>query len=98
MLRNITIRHSILLAFILIGGCNTLSTNIKNTKKELIGTNIDDLYNRWGAPATSSPLPSSKGSIYVWNRGGCKNNVTANNAGTITNYTATGNCSYLQWD
>ena len=99
MLRDKILRYSFFLyTLVLISGCTTLSTNNENTKKELIGTNIDDLYNKWGAPSTSTPLPSAKGAIYVWNRGGCKNNVTADNGGTITNFTASGNCSYLQWD
>ena len=81
----------------LLSGCNTLSGDIKETKDEIIGTNIDTLFSKWGVPTMSVPMQSSKGTVYTWDRGGCNNNVTANSQGTITDYTATGNCSYIQW-
>lgn len=78
-------------------GCNTLSGNIKETKNEIIGTNIDTLFSKWGVPTMSVPMKSTKGAVYTWDRGGCNNNVTANKEGVITNYTATGSCDYIQW-
>ncbi len=98
MLINKIIRLPIYLLIVAsMNSCTTLSSNIEDTKKEIIGTNIDSLYTEWGAPSTSASLPSLKGMVYVWDRGGCKNNVTTDNTGIITNYSATGNCSFIQW-
>ena len=80
----------------LIISCTTLPTSIENRKKEMVGRNIDDVFNKWGAPSSSTSLPSSKGIVYIWNNSGCKNIVTTNNYGIITNYSASGKCSYIQ--
>jgi len=84
-------------ALLFLVGCKTLSQNVKETKNELIGSNIDALFSKWGAPTMSAPLQTKKGTVYTWDRGGCNNNVTADSGGIITEYTATGNCSFIQW-
>lgn len=80
----------------LIIGCTTLSEKVKHTRQEIIGKNIDVVFSSDGVPTFKAPLPSAKGTVYVWDNGGCKNNYTTDDKGIITDFSVSGNCAPFQ--